>query len=405
MNILMLSCTFPYPPTLGGTEVRTFNLIKYLQRHHSVTLVTQRSQAVKDIEIEELREWVNELVVFNRPSTARLDSGVFGKLSRFGDFLRQGVPPSVKAVYSPEMQAWIDQHMEIGKFDALTCEHSVNEIYVRPEFQTRLRKTVVDIHSSVYGACRSQLKTGTAEKPLRDRLNLPLLRRYEQQYCKKFSDLVVTTDDDQRQMKQLSASSPIHVIPNGVDLEAFPYRSADPGGYGLMFFGAMDYLANIDAATFLSQEIFPSLRRQYPQASLMLVGSRPTPQVLALAESPGITVTGRVPSMAKYLHEAAVCVIPMRTGYGIKNKTLEAMAAGAPIVATDRGLEGLRVDGPDNPLRALRANRPEEIIEAIGRLFDSPDLRREVADNARALIEQDYTWERAGQQYEQVLSC
>jgi glycosyltransferase involved in cell wall biosynthesis len=41
--------------------------------------------------------------------------------------------------------------------------------------------------------------------------------------------------------------------------------------------------------------------------------------------------------MAEYLHQATVCVIPMHT----KNKTLEAMAAGVPVVGSDRGLEGL----------------------------------------------------------------
>ena len=404
MNILMLSSTFPYPPTRGGTQVRTFNLIKYLQQHHAVTLVTQRSQDIKETEIKGMEEWVDELVVFPRPLKTTLKPGVLGKLHRFGNFLQQGIPPGVLTCYSPEMQTWIDHQIEAGRFEAITCEHSVNEIYVRPEFQTCLRKTVVNIHSSIYGSCRNQLQTGTAEKPFRDRLNLPLLRRYEQQYCKKFSDLVVTTDEDQHQMKQLSADSQIHVIPNGVDLEQFPYRPADPGGYGLIFIGAMDNLANIDAAIFLSQEIFPSLRRRYPDATLMLVGARPTAKILALGNSPGITVTGRVPSMAKYLHEATVCVVPMRTGYGIKNKTLEAMATGIPIVASDRGLEGLTVDEPGGPLRALRANRPEEFTEAIGRLFDNPDLRLELSGNERALIEQDYTWERAGQQYEQVLS-
>ena len=379
MNILMLSSTFPYPPTRGGTEVRTFNLIKYLRRRHSVTLVTQPGQDVKQAEIKELEQWVDELVVFRRPSTATLNPGPWGKLQRFGAFLRQGTPPSVLSYYSSEMQAWIDQQIEAGKFEAITCEHSVNEIYVRPEFQTRLRKTVVNIHSSVYGSCRNQLQTGTAEKPLRDRLNLFLLRRYEQQYCQKFSDLVVTTDDDQRQMRRLSAHNQIHVIPNGVDLEQFPYRPADPGGYRLIFIGAMDYLANIDAAVFLSLEIFPALRQRYPEATLMLVGARPTSEILALGNQPGITVTGRVPKMAKYLHEATVCVVPMRTGYGIKNKTLEAMAAGIPIVASDRGLEGLAVDEPGVPLRALRANHPEAFTAAIGRLFDTPDLRLELS--------------------------
>ena len=51
MNILMLSATFPYPPTRGGTSVRTFNLLKYLkQQGHTVSLGTLRSADVTDDE-------------------------------------------------------------------------------------------------------------------------------------------------------------------------------------------------------------------------------------------------------------------------------------------------------------------------------------------------------------------
>ncbi|WP_419761102.1 glycosyltransferase, partial [Crocosphaera watsonii] len=49
----------------------------------------------------------------------------------------------------------------------------------------------------------------------------------------------------------------------------------------------------------------------------------------------------------------------------MKNKTLEAMAAGVPIVASDRGLEGMKVDGDNTPLRALRANKIEEYVKGI----------------------------------------
>ena len=93
----------------------------------------------------------------------------------------------------------------------------------------------------------------------------------------------------------------------------------------------------------------------------------------------------------------------MRTGYGIKNKTIEALAAGVPVVASDRGLEGLAVDGDSTPLRALRANTPDEYATEIGRLFESPELRQTLSQNGRALIEQVYTWAIAGQQYEKVL--
>ena len=42
MRILSISATFPYPPHRGGTQVRTFNLLKYLAQNHEVTLVTQK---------------------------------------------------------------------------------------------------------------------------------------------------------------------------------------------------------------------------------------------------------------------------------------------------------------------------------------------------------------------------
>ncbi len=379
--------------------MRTFNLLKYLSQNCSVTLMTQRSPDVTDEEIAGLSQWVDDLKVF--PRRANSGGGVGAKLQRFGQFALNGTPPNVQGLHLKEAQDWIDTAVAADKFDVITCEHSVNEIFVRPEWRSRLR-TVVDIHSSVYGTCKNQLETHTSENVWRDRLNLPLLKRYERCYCNKFSTIVVTTPDDQQQIQEFCPGANIAVIPNGVDFSHFPDRTADPGGHHLVFMGAMDNVANIDAARFFSCEVFPKVRQQYPEATLELVGARPVPEVLELAEHPGIQVTGKVPSMVEYLHRATVCVVPMRTGFGIKNKTLEAMAAGTPVVGSDRGLEGLAVDGA-NPLRALRANQVEEYCRAIGRLFEDPQLRQQLSKEARSLVEREYTWEQAGQRYEQAI--
>jgi glycosyltransferase involved in cell wall biosynthesis len=403
MKILMLSSTFPYPPTRGGTQVRTFNLLKYLSQRHAITLITQRSEDVTDPEVEELRKWVEELLVFPQPQVSDIEQGILAKVQRFKTFLQQGTPPSVLYHYSTDIQEWLDEAVKLSKFEVITCEHSVNEIYVRPEWQQQIQ-LVVNIHSSVYGTCRNQLETGTSEKQLRDQLNLPLLRRYEAQYCSKFTKIVVTTPEDRRQMAAFNPDGQIAVIPNGVDLTLYPKRPSDPGGYKLVFIGAMDTLANIDAARFFSLEVFPEILRRYPEATLDLVGTNPVELVVELGEHPRITVTGRVPSVVEYLHQASVCVVPLRTGYGIKNKTLEAMAAGTPVVGSDRGLEGLAVDGADVPLRALRANETAEYVYAISRLLEDRQLRKQLSENARSLIEKKYTWERAGELYEQVLS-
>lgn len=182
MRILMISATFPYPPTLGGTQIRTFYLLKHLSQRHAVTLVTQRSPSVSDDDVAALSGYVDKLVCFPQPTPADLQPGRLGKVSRFAQFIATGTPPSTTYLASPAMQHWIDDWVAGGHCDAITCEHSVNEVFVQPRYRQRVPKLVVDIHSSLYGTLKNQLETGTAEKPWRDRLSLPLMQRYERRY-------------------------------------------------------------------------------------------------------------------------------------------------------------------------------------------------------------------------------
>ncbi len=404
MRILMLSSTFPYPPSRGGTEIRTFNLIKYLHFKHDITLVTQRHEGVSGTEVEELRQWVRELIVEPLISDSNSSRNWLGKVNRFATSVITATPANVLYRYSPRIQAIVDKYVLEQKCDVITCEHSVNEIYIRPEFCHRL-KTVVDIHSSVYGWTRDHLSAGASTNVLRDRLYLNLiLNRYERRYSRKFSHLVVTTQDDKSEFLKLRPDLDIQVIPNGVDLDLFPERGYDQGGHRLIFVGAMDASHNIDAAKFFALEVFPYIRDRYPDASFSIVGARPVSEIQELGNRPGVIVTGKVASMVDYLHQSTVCVVPLRTGFGIKNKTLEAMSAGVPVVGSDRGLEGLVVDDGKVPLRALRANQPQEYVQAICQLFENSALRQELAQNARQMVEMEFTWESAGKRYEQVLT-
>ena len=403
MKILMLSSNFPYPPSNGPTQMRTFNFLKYLQHHHKISLVTQRPQDITDVEVEQLKQWVEELVIFPRLAESKIEAGLLGKAKRFGTFVQQGIPPNVLSAYSPAMQEWIDKAVASEEFEALVCEHSVNEIYVRPEWSEQLR-TTIDIHSSVYGSCKRQLETHTSEYDLGDQINLPLLRRYEQQYCSKFSAIVTATHEDRRQLKALNPDAKITVIPNGVDLTLFPRRTANRGGHRLMVIGEMDRADNIDAIRFFSLEVFPEIRKRYPETTLELVSDRPATEISELAKIPGITLTGKVSSLVDYFHWATICVLPIRTGFGLKSQILQAMAAGIPVVASDRALEDLTVDGTSVPLRAMRANQIDEYVYAIGRLFEEPKLREKLSENGRAMVEKEYTCELMGKRFENIVT-
>ena len=65
----------------------------------------------------------------------------------------------------------------------------------------------------------------------------------------------------------------------------------------LIFIGAMDYWANIDAVEWFSRSIFSAIRAQLPEVEFYIVGARPTAAVMALSALPGVTVTGSVPDI------------------------------------------------------------------------------------------------------------
>ena len=402
MKILTISSIFPYPPSIGETQRRTFNILKYIHQNHEVNLVTQRGDDISEAQVEQLKQWTQQLKIFPRVKQSKVKDGILDKAKRLGTFIQQGTPPSVLSTYSPAMQEWIDEAVKSDRFDVITCEHSANEIYIRPKWREQLR-TVVNIHSSVYRTFQNYIETNTSESGLSDQLNLPLLRRYEQQYCSKFSAIVTASSEDRRQIEKLSPDAKIIAIPNGVDLSLFPLRASNRGGQRLVFIGEMDKVPNIDAARFLSLEVFPEIKKRYPEAKLELIGSHPTPQVLELGELSNISVSDRVTSLVDILHWATACVMPHRKGLGEKDSVLRAMAAGVPIVASDRALANLQVDGAGVPLRAMRANEVDEYVYAVGRLFEEPKLREKLSENGRSLVQKEYSWEKIGKRYEQVL--
>ena len=405
MKILILCSNFPYPPTKGRKQLRTFHLLQHLKLNCQVTLVTRRSPEITDEDIEALTQQVTELVTFDIDANNE-PLGLMNRAKRLGAFIQQKIPPDVLDSYSPAMSDWIRQAVVEEHFDIIVCEDNYDEIYIDREWHKQLG-VVLNLHYSQYGKYKHQLATKDSENELKDRVNLSLRKRYEQEYLEKFSSIITVNTKDKHIVKKLEPESEVTVIPNGVDTRKFFRRITNQGGQRIVFVGNMDRPMNIDAARFLALEVFPAIRDRYPEAVLELVGAQPTPEVLELKERSGIVVTGKVTNVVEYLHWATVCVIPIRQGYGLRNRTLEAIASGVPVVASDRALAEFEVDGSTVPLRAMRANTLEEYIYAIGRLFSEPKLREKLSENGRALVEKEYTWEKIGQKYERVLidSC
>jgi glycosyltransferase involved in cell wall biosynthesis len=111
---------------------------------------------------------------------------------------------------------------------------------------------------------------------------------------------------------------------------------------GVIFVGGFRHPPNTDAAVWLAQEIMPILRQRVPAVSLTIIGSHPTPAIVALSGE-GVEVRGFVSDeeLAAAYAQARIAVCPLRVGAGVKLKVVEAMHRGVPVVTTSVGAQGL----------------------------------------------------------------
>lgn len=220
-------------------------------------------------------------------------------------------------------------------------------------------------------------------------LEMRAWERYERAVARRADAVVVLTARDREAMLPYSPSTPLVVIPLGMEA---PERALDPAGRtppSVLFVGSFHHPPNVDAAVRLARSIFPRVRQRCPAAELHLVGDGPLD-----AAGPGVVVAGRVPSVEPWLDRAAVVAAPLASGGGMRVKVLEALAAGKAVVASPLAAEGL--DGA--PL--LLAEGDEETAEAIAGLIEDRDRRVALAREAREWALAHLGWQRTVEAFE-----
>lgn len=192
------------------------------------------------------------------------------------------------------------------------------------------------------------------------------------------------------------------VVPNGVDLAFWQRRTIALGPDSIVLTGAMDYAPNVDAAIRLATTILPLVQASFPTARVAIVGRDPSAEVAALADLPGVTVTGFVDDVRPYLDAAAVFAAPIRFGAGIQNKVLEAMAMEVPVVASPLAADGLRTeDGRIPPIDIAHA--PEVAASMIVAHLRAAAEGRPPLGAARAYVADHFDWSRSADRVDGLL--
>jgi glycosyltransferase involved in cell wall biosynthesis len=384
----LLVATTAYPlPERDGLDLLTAGLLRQLRIRHQVRLV---AMVRDDSNTDRHAEVCDDLVPVHAPRSglwARLHQEVMTLPTRRPILAEQ----ATEALSRPVARA-----AEAFKPDLVHFIQSWTAELVRavPDAATVL--SALDASGPNW---RERIEQrGTPIARYLGRRELSRMLRYERDCYPRVDRVVMVTEEDSALVRAISPRSRVSTVSNGIDARHWK-RPADlerePGL--VVFTGNLAYPPNVSAALFAAREVLPRLRQMRPHAHLRLVGRDPDPQILALDGS-DIEVTGTVPDVRPHLWEASAYVCPMTGGSGVKNKLMEAMAAGCPCVATARATFGL---GLRNEEHVLLGERPNELAHQLDRVLSDASLATGLSAHAASRIEA-LTWEAVAQAYEQI---
>jgi len=371
MRILFVLPDLPHPP-FTGAHTRPLTLLRAAARSHEVAVV---GAAADDADLTVLRGLCAEVRVAPagaaRPARRRTLAA--------GRRLVTPVP-LVSAGRSRAVSELVTEVVASWKPEAMLVETLYAAHYRVPDVPL-----IVDLPDVPSGLCES----AAAARPVRyaaANLQAATSRLYERRLLDG-AIAVAINDGDRERLATLGVES--FTVPLAIDLpseDVIYERSAQARhdvAVRLLFIGSFVHPPNRDAAKWLVKRLAPELRTERVPFALVIAGLH-APQWLSKAGGAGVRVISDAPELDPLYRSADIVLAPLPHGGGTKNKTLEAMAWGLPVIGTPQAFTGLpQLDGqafvvdPLDPLRvALR----------IAALRDDPALRLHLGLAARRYV-------------------
>jgi polysaccharide biosynthesis protein PslH len=409
MKLLFITHDIPSP--IFSDTLPIFNYIKYLycDGNHTITLLSYTSNTVNDQHMHELMGYctMEKPINFQNPHQNR-KIGIFtlftflsivkNNLMNLRENIRHRIFLNVLYLfYSKEMESAFHELLQKETYDAIISTRPMSIFVVKASPSI---PTVVVPYDAVYEWNRQVFEITSGFEKMGYYINFQLTKLYESKFYREFDRCVVVTREDKQFLQKLDSTINAFVLPNGVTMDYFHPQVSDTESRSLVFVSNMDGHPTIENILWFYHQVFPRIAERFPSVRLYLVGRNPARQIMDLARDHRVCVTGFVTDTREYLSKCEVFIAPMIRGTGIKNKVLEAMAMGKPVVSTSYGTLGIH--GEDG-VHFFMEDEPDRFARRVIDLLENSELRDNMGRNASRLIHDNYQWDRIIHQLYQML--
>jgi glycosyltransferase involved in cell wall biosynthesis len=393
MKILWVAPTFLHPTNRGG-QIRTLQMLSHLHRWHEIHYLAFASSGEPE-GLQRAGEYSTQAYAIPHQPPNRKSLRFLLQAARN---VFSALPLAVSRYRSAAMRRKIDELLVIEKYDRIVCDF----LFVAPNIRVIERSVLFEhnVETTIW-----QRHGETATNPFARVFFSIQSRRmfaYEAATCRQSAHVVAVSDTDVARFREMFGVTKVSSVPTGVDVDYFrPGSAREVPRADLTFVGSMDWLPNVDGILYFTRDILPLIRERKPDCSLAIVGRNPPREIVELGnQDPRINVTGTVPDIRPYFWNSSISIVPLRIGGGTRLKIFEAMAAGAPVVSTSIGAEGLPVStGQD----CYIADSPRDFADRCLELLGDSQLRARIAGAGMELVSTRCSWEHASRCFDQIL--
>ncbi|PKM37854.1 MAG: sugar transferase [Gammaproteobacteria bacterium HGW-Gammaproteobacteria-10] len=383
-NLLFLVHRIPYPPNKGD-KIRSFHFLKALSQQYQIFLGSFIDDPNDRQYADTVKSYCQETCIESLDPLQSKIKSLTGLLT--------GKALSLPYYRNPKLQQWVNDVIERHQISKVLIFSSVMGQYVLNREDLTLIADYVDVDSDKW---RQYAEKKNWPESWVYRRESERLIEFEKQLISQVKAGFFVSEQEASLFKTLAPEFEARIgsVNNGVDTDYFspdyafdsPYR---PESQVLAFTGAMDYWANVDAVKWFAEKVFPSIRKKHPDTEFYIVGSKPTKDVLSLAQIDGVVVTGSVDDVRPFIAHADLVVTPLRIARGIQNKVLEAMAMAKPVIATSMAIEGIPVDD------SLNVAIIDDVQSFADRVCESlaQDEGDKQSKNNRRFVLKNFSWQ------------
>lgn len=390
----------PEPPQAlreSGISIRYIPLIESLHGSCTIDAMIISKESFPEESFSLLRKYCRNVFYITHPKSNEVSS--FNKLlTRLSFFLPWSFPRSWITYGSKIIKKRISELTTGIRYQTVICVSGYNYPFISA---IKTNKIVIDFIDSpsilswrnVIGSNRSYpvrlfecLKTFIWEARI--------IRNTD-------ASLYISSFDVNTVPNFIAPSNKRHVIRNGYSADDYTTGIISTIKHpAIGFLGNMSYFPNIEAVTWLHDNVFTELKKSIPELSFYIIGRSPSAEISKLANSPGVVITGGVDSIWEYLNSIDIMVFPLLRGAGVKNKILEAMYANRLVLTTKIGDEGIDAAQED---ALVLCNTSNQYIGSIKKYIASEDERKQISAKGRDFVINNFSWQSIQRKFRQVV--